>query len=42
MQKQMSGMGVTVRYDAGNLDVSILEDRRILGWRLTQNLHWLP
>jgi hypothetical protein len=42
MQKQMTGTGVTVRYDPGNPDVSILEDRRILGRRLTQNPHWLP
>jgi hypothetical protein len=31
MQKQMTGTGVTVRYDPENPDVSILEDRRILG-----------
>jgi hypothetical protein len=35
-------MGVTVRYDAEKPDVSILEERRILGRRITQNAHWLP
>jgi len=42
MQNEMTGTGVTVRYDPGNPDISILEDRRILGRRLTQNPHWLP
>jgi hypothetical protein len=42
MQKEMSGTGVTVRYDPKNPDISILEERRILGRRLTQNPHWLP
>jgi hypothetical protein len=42
MQKQMTGTGVTVRYHPENPDVSILEDRQILGRRLTQNPHWVP
>jgi hypothetical protein len=42
MQKQMTGMGVTVRYDPEHPDISILEDRQISGRRLTQNPHWLP
>ena len=42
MQKQMTGTGITVRYDPEIPDVSIWEDRRILGRRLTQNPHWLP
>jgi len=42
MQKQMSGTGVTVRYDPENPDISILEDRQILGRRVTQSPHWLP
>jgi len=41
IQKEMRGMGVTVRYDPGNPDISILEDRRICGRRITQNPHWL-
>jgi hypothetical protein len=35
-------MAVTVRYDPENPDVSILEERWILGRRLMQNPHWLP
>jgi hypothetical protein len=42
MQKEMSGMAVTVRYDPENPDVSILEDREICGRRITQNPHWVP
>jgi len=42
MQRELRGMGVTVRFDPDNPDISILEDRRILGRRLTQNPHWLP
>jgi hypothetical protein len=42
MQKEMAGMGVTVRYDPENPYVSIVEERRILGRRFTQNPHWLP
>jgi len=41
MQEEMRGMGVTVRYDPENPDISILEDRRILERRITQNPHWL-
>jgi len=42
MQKEMSGMAVTVRYDPENPDISILEDREICGRRITQNPHWVP
>ena len=42
MQKELRGMGLTVRYDPRNPDVSILEERRICGRRITQNPHWLP
>jgi hypothetical protein len=31
LQKEASGDGVTVRYNPENPDVSILEDRQILG-----------
>jgi len=42
LQKQAEGMGVTVRYDSKNPDVSLLEDRWILERKVIQNPHWLP
>jgi len=42
LQKHATGTAVMVRYNPQNPDVSILEERTILGRRVTQNPHWLP
>jgi hypothetical protein len=42
LQKKLPGTSVMVRFDPENPDVSILEEERIVGRRLTQNPHWLP
>lgn len=42
LQKQAKGTSVTVRYNPLDPDVSLLDDERILGRRITQNPHWIP
>jgi hypothetical protein len=42
LQKKANGTRVKVRYNPENPDVSLLEDERIFGRKMTQNPHWLP
>lgn len=42
LQKQLPGTTVMLRYNPGNPDISILQDERVAGRKLTQSPHWLP
>ena len=42
LQKEVAGTKLTVSYNPRNPDISLLDDVRIFGQRVTQNPHWLP
>jgi len=41
LQRQAEGTKVTVRFNPRNPDISLIQDQRICGRKVTQNPHWL-